>query len=57
MELLALPKGPLLGVWTAAVMDWQLAHPQGSKPDCIAHIKASYEQSQAIAAGTAMHKQ
>eukprot|EP00878_Enallax_costatus_P025390 GHUV01027165.1.p1 GENE.GHUV01027165.1~~GHUV01027165.1.p1 ORF type:complete len:349 (+),score=115.59 GHUV01027165.1:497-1543(+) len=42
MEILKLPKGPALGHATAAVMDWQLAHPQGSREECIEHMKATH---------------
>ena len=31
--------GPQLGKVLAAAMDWQLAHPKGSKDECIAHLK------------------
>eukprot|EP00879_Flechtneria_rotunda_P017089 GHRR01017897.1.p1 GENE.GHRR01017897.1~~GHRR01017897.1.p1 ORF type:complete len:250 (+),score=108.62 GHRR01017897.1:245-994(+) len=44
INLLNVPKGPKLGQMTAAVMDWQLAHPQGSKEDCLVHVKACYER-------------
>lgn len=42
IELLSVPKGPMLGKLTTAVVDWQLAHPQGLKEDCINHIKQLY---------------
>lgn len=46
MDTLKLPKGPALGQATAAVMDWQLAHPQGSKEECIEHMKAVHAELQ-----------
>ena len=46
IELLAVPKGPLLGQLTAAVLEWQMAHPKGSKEDCVEHIKACYSKLQ-----------
>jgi hypothetical protein len=38
-EDLKVPKGPQLGKVTAAVMDWQLAHPQGSKEECLEALR------------------
>lgn len=43
-EDLNVPKGPQLGKLTAAVMDWQMAHPTGSKEDCVAALKAQLAQ-------------
>ena len=40
MAVLGMKKaGPQLGRVLAAAMDWQLAHPDGSKDDCIEHLK------------------
>jgi hypothetical protein len=43
-EDLKVPKGPQLGKLTAAVMDWQMAHPTGSKEQCIEALKAQLAQ-------------
>ncbi|KAI8462676.1 MAG: hypothetical protein J3K34DRAFT_527577 [Monoraphidium minutum] len=41
MSALGMKKaGPQLGRVLAAAVDWQLAHPQGSKEECIEHLKA-----------------
>jgi hypothetical protein len=43
----------MLGALTAAVMDWQLAHPEGAKEQCIDHIRQLYSSGQLQAgAGT-----
>jgi len=40
MSVLGMKKaGPQLGKVLTAAMDWQLAHPQGSKEECIEHLK------------------
>ena len=41
---LNVPKGPQLGKWTAAVMDWQMAHPGGSKEECLEALKQQMAQ-------------
>uniref|UniRef100_A0A383VU74 tRNA nucleotidyltransferase/poly(A) polymerase RNA and SrmB- binding domain-containing protein n=1 Tax=Tetradesmus obliquus TaxID=3088 RepID=A0A383VU74_TETOB len=46
IELLSVPKGPMLGALTAAVVDWQLAHPKGSEQECIEHIRQLYSSGQ-----------
>ncbi|KAF6258483.1 hypothetical protein COO60DRAFT_1460658 [Scenedesmus sp. NREL 46B-D3] len=35
IDLLSVPKGPMLGALTAAVMDWQLAHPSGPRNNAL----------------------
>jgi hypothetical protein len=40
---LEVPMGPEIGKLTGAVMDWQLAHPQGSKEECLAALKQQCE--------------
>lgn len=48
MQFLGLTKpGPLLGVLLSAVMDWQLAHPQGQLEACKEHLKRAYDEHQA----------
>lgn len=42
-----MPKGPRLGALTAAVVDWQLAHPGGSKEDALAHVRELLAAEQA----------
>lgn len=49
IEELKVPKGPQLGQLTASVMDWQLAHPTGSKEECLAAIKQQMPQASAPA--------
>ena len=43
-EELNVPKGPQLGKMTAAVMDWQMAHPQGSKEECLEALRQQMAQ-------------
>jgi hypothetical protein len=43
-EDLKVPKGPQLGKLTAAVMDWQMAHPTGTKDDCLEAMKQQLAQ-------------
>lgn len=45
IEELKVPKGPQLGQLTTSVMDWQLAHPTGSKEECLAAIKQQMSQA------------
>lgn len=45
-EQLNVPKGPVLGKLTAAVLDWQMANPNGSKEDCLAALKQQVQQQQ-----------
>lgn len=47
IEELKVPKGPQLGKLTAAVMDWQMAHPNGSKEACLEAMKQQVAQQQA----------
>lgn len=43
MEAVGMKKGgPLLGKLTAALMDWQLAHPNASKADCQAWLRKEH---------------
>jgi hypothetical protein len=56
IELLSVPKGPMLGALTAAVMDWQLAHPKGAKEECIEHIKQLHSSGQLQAAADSRSK-
>jgi hypothetical protein len=42
---LNVPKGPQLGKMTAAVMDWQMAHPQGSKEECLEALRQQMAQA------------
>jgi hypothetical protein len=46
----------MLGALTAAVMDWQLAHPQGAKEECISHIRQLYSSGQLQAAANTRTK-
>lgn len=39
-----MPKGPQLGKLTAAVMDWQMAHPKGTKEECLEAMKQHLAQ-------------
>lgn len=38
--------GPILGELLDQVVKWQLAHPTGSKDECIAFLKAQQETKQ-----------
>lgn len=45
-EQLGVPKGPMMGQLTAAVLDWMMAHPSGSKEDCLAAMKQQLAERQ-----------
>ena len=38
--------GPMMGMLVDRVLRWQLAHPEGSKEDCISYIKELHTASQ-----------
>ena len=47
MALVGMAKpGPQLGRLLSGVMDWQLAHPDGSEADAAEHVKGAYARLQ-----------
>ncbi|CAO2036751.1 unnamed protein product [Urochloa humidicola] len=51
-EVLQEPEGPLIGEWLRRAVKWQLAHPNGTRDECIEWMKQSRSKRQRVESGT-----
>ena len=55
IDVLGLPKGPLVGFFTQEQIKWRLKNPHGSRQDCINHLRALKQEQDQQANETMEH--